>query len=151
MSLEIIITSDIKQAMLDKNSKKLEALRAVKASLLLAKTSKTIGSEDISKEIEISILKKLIKQRKDSAAIYYEKGRKEMAEEELYQANVIEKYLPKQLNESEIEKIVKETITDLNASSIKDIGKVMGIVIKKLSGNADNKVVAEIVKKLLTS
>jgi len=149
MSLEITINNDIKQAMLKRDAKKLEALRAVKASLLLAKTGKNVGLGDLSKDVEISILKRLVKQRKESAVIYIEKDRAEMANEELYQAGVIEKYLPEQMGPEEIEIEVKAAIQESDASSMKDMGRVMGLVTKKLAGKADNKLIAEAVKKLL--
>ncbi len=151
MSLEITINNNIKQAMLNKDAKKLEALRAIKASLLLAKTGKDVGPDGISEEVEIAILKRLVKQRKESAEIYTEKGRDEMASEELYQAEIIEKYLPEQMGADEVELIVKEAVAELGASSMKDMGKVMGVATKKLAGKADNKMVSGIVKKILAA
>lgn len=149
MSLEIIINNDIKQAMLSRDAKKLEALRAIKASLLLAKTGKDASAGEISMDVEIAILKRLVKQRKESAEIYNEKGREEMASEELYQAEIIEKYLPEQMGSDEVEAIVKSAVAELGASSMKDMGKVMGVVTKQLAGKADNKMVSGIVKKAL--
>jgi uncharacterized protein YqeY len=149
MSLELTINSDIKQAMLNKDTKKLEALRAIKAAVLLAKTGKDVSSAGISKEQEISILKRLIKQRKESATIYAEKGREEMAAEEIYQAEIIEQYLPEQMTEQEVEKVVVEIINEVGAESMKDMGKVMGIVIKKLAGQADNKMISSMVREKL--
>jgi len=149
MSLEITINNDIKQAMLNRDKKKLEALRAIKASLLIAKTGKDMSAGEISEEVEISILKKLVKQRKESAEIYNEKGREEMASEELYQAGVIEEYLPEQMSVEQVEEIVKQAIQDLGASSMKDMGRVMGVVTQKLAGKADNKMVSTIIKNIL--
>jgi uncharacterized protein YqeY len=149
MSLEITINNDIKDAMRSKNAKKLEALRAIKASLLLAKTGKDMSSGEIPEEVEISLLKRLVKQRKESAAIFNDNGKEEMAKEELYQAGIIEKYLPEQMGEEEIEVIVDAAINELGASSMKDMGKIMSVVTKQLAGKADNKLVSEIVKKLL--
>lgn len=151
MSLEITINTDIKQAMLNRDKKKLEALRAIKASLLLAKTGKDAAAGEVSEEIEISILKRLVKQRKESAEIYNEKGREEMASEELYQAGIIEEYLPEQMGVEQVEAIVKEAIQQLAATTMKDMGKVMGVVTKKLAGKADNKMVSGIIKNILSA
>ena len=151
MSLEITINADIKQAMLNKDKKKLEALRAIKASLLLAKTGKDVKDGVVSEEAEIAILKRLVKQRKESAEIYNEKDREEMASEELYQAGVIEHYLPEQMGVEQVEIIVKEAIQQLGANSMKDMGKVMGVVTKKLAGKADNKMVSGIIKNILSA
>ncbi len=150
MSLEIEINKDIKQAMLAKDSKKLEALRAIKAALLLAKTGKDAGSGEIPESVELGLLKRLVKQRKESAEVYKNNGRDEMAAEELYQAEIIEAYLPEQLGEAEIENIVKETIAEVEAQSMKDMGKVMGLVTKKIAGRADNKLVSDVVRKMLS-
>jgi uncharacterized protein YqeY len=149
MSLFEQINKDIKQAMLNKEKDKLEALRAIKAAFLLAKTEK--GNAELTPEKELEIVKKLVKQRKDSAEIYLQNGRKDLAETELFQASIIEKYLPEQLSDEEIEKEVQNIITETGASSMKDMGKVMGIATKKFAGRADNKKVADIVKKLLGS
>ncbi len=150
MSLEIEINKDIKQAMLAKDSKKLEALRAIKAALLLAKTGKDAGSGEIPESVELGLLKRLVKQRKESAEVYKNNGRDEMAAEELFQAEIIEAYLPEQLGEAEIENIVKETIAEVKAQSMKDMGKVMGLVTKKIAGRADNKLVSDVVRKMLS-
>ncbi len=150
MSLEIEINKDIKQAMLAKDSKKLEALRAIKAALLLAKTGKDAGPGEIPESVELGLLKRLVKQRKESAEVYKNNGRDEMAAEELYQAEIIEAYLPEQLGEAEIENIVKETIAEVGAQSMKDMGKVMGLVTKKIAGRADNKLVSDVVRKMLS-
>lgn len=150
MSLENTINGDIKKAMLAKDAKTLEALRAIKASLLLVKTGKgSAGNEEISEEVEISVLQRLVKQRKESAEIYLAQGRKELAAEELYQVEVIQKYLPEQIGEQELEVLISEIIKETGASSMKDMGKVMGIASQKLSGKAENKLIAGIVKKLL--
>ncbi|MCF8369116.1 MAG: GatB/YqeY domain-containing protein [Bacteroidales bacterium] len=148
MSLEQEINSDIKKAMLEKEKEKLVALRAVKAAILLAKTDK--GSEGaVSEEVEMSILKKLVKQRRDAAELYQTQNRTDLAEEELFQLAVIEKYLPEQLNESEVRGIIKRIIEESGASSMKDMGKVMGIATKQLSGKADNKMISLIVRESL--
>ncbi|MCD4663667.1 MAG: GatB/YqeY domain-containing protein [Bacteroidales bacterium] len=148
MSLEKVINNDIKTAMLAKDKKKLEALRAVKAAILLAKTDKGVDGE-ITKDTEIKILQKLVKQRKDSAELYKSQGRDDLAEEENFQLSVIEKYLPEQMDEDEIRKTIQGIITETGASSMKDMGRVMGMSTKKLAGKADNKIIASIVKELL--
>jgi uncharacterized protein YqeY len=149
MGLEIKINDDIKQAMLARDKRKLEALRAIKAGLLLEKTGKDVNSGEIPETVEMKLLQKLVKQRKESAAIYREKGRIDMAEEEEYQADIIEKYLPEQMSEEEIEAVVQSIIDETGASSMKDMGRVMGMASKKLAGKADNRMVSGIVKKKL--
>lgn len=148
MALFDKINDDIKKAMLAKEKQKLEALRAIKSALLLAKTGK--GSGEISEADEMSLLQKLVKQRMDAAEIFRKENRKELEESEVFQANVIKEYLPEQIDESELEQIIKEIITELNAQSIKDMGKVMGKASQKLAGRADNKLIAEKVKQLLS-
>jgi len=148
MSLTDLINNDIKQAMLGREKEKLEALRAVKAALLLAKTEKGAMAE-IDEQTEVTILKRLVKQRKESADIYTSKDRNDLAEQELIQAGIIEKYLPEQMGEEEIKSVVSGVITELGAMGMKDMGKVMGVAAKKLAGKADNKLVSEIIKKLL--
>ena len=150
MSLEIQINDDIKQAMLSRDRKKLEALRAIKAALLLEKTGKDVSSGEIPESVELKILQRLVKQRKESAAIYREKDRIDMAEDEEYQYGIIEKYLPEQMSEEDIEEIVAGIIAETGASSMKDMGKVMGMASKKLAGKADNRLISGIVKKKLS-
>lgn len=148
MSLEKAINNDIKTAMLAKDKKSLDALRAVKSAILLAKTDK--GSEgSISENAEMAILQKLVKQRKDAAALFQEQNRADLAEDENFQLSVIEKYLPAQMSEDKVKKQVQDIITDTGASSMKDMGRVMGMASKKLAGKADNKLIASIVKELL--
>jgi uncharacterized protein YqeY len=149
MELENKINEDIKQAMLAKEGRKLEALRAIKAALLLARTSKEVAGGDVSDETGSRILQKLIKQRQESAEMYQSSGRNELAEEELFQAGIIEHYLPKMMTEVEIREQLKVIINEVGATGIKDIGKVMGAASKKFSGKADNKMVAELVKEIL--
>ncbi|MBZ0243595.1 MAG: GatB/YqeY domain-containing protein [Bacteroidales bacterium] len=149
MGLEILINDDIKQAMRAKDTRKLAALRAIKAALLLEKTGKDISSGEIPEAVEIKLLQKLVKQRRESAAIYVEQNRPELAEDEDFQAAIIEAYLPQQLSEEEIELIVAEIIKETGASSIKDMGKVMGKATAKIAGRADNQQVSVIVKKIL--
>lgn len=149
MGLEIQINNDIKAAMLARDKKKLEALRAIKAALLLEKTGKDTSSGEIPETVEMKILQKLVKQRKESAAIYREKNRVEMAEDEEFQSGIIERYLPEQMSEAEIEEIIAGIIAETGATTIKDMGRVMGMASKKLAGKADNKTISLIVKQKL--
>jgi uncharacterized protein len=148
MSLEQQINEDIKAAMLSQDREKLEALRAVKAALLLEKTKEGTTGE-IPESIEMSLLQKLVKQRKESAAIYVSKGRQDLADAELSQVAFIEKYLPQPMSLEEITAAVQEYIKQSGATSIRDMGKVMAIASKELAGKADNKTVSELVKKFL--
>ena len=143
--LEEKINADIKQAMLNKEKDVLESLRAIKAALLLLKT----GKDEVNDAAELATLQKLVKQRKEAADIFTQQNRQDLADAELFQASIIERYLPKQLSKEEIESAVKAIIAELGATSAKDMGRVMGTVSKKFAGTADNKVVAEIVKNLL--
>lgn len=149
MNLENLINTDIKKAMFAKDSKSLDALRAIKAALLLAKTGKDAKGVELSEKIEISILQRLVKQRKESADIYLSQDRKDLAEDELFQVDVIQRYLPEQVSEDELVTIIENIIKDTGASSVKDMGKVMGLASKKLAGKAENKQIAILVKKLL--
>ena len=149
MSLAEKINNDIKQAMLAKDKRKLEALRAIKAGLLLVKTGKDKSSGEIPETVEMQLLQKLVKQRKESAEIYRQQNRDDLAEEELYQAGIIETYLPKQMSDEEIAAIVKVIVEETGAESMKDMGKVMGAAAKKLAGKADNKKISMIVKSIL--
>lgn len=149
MSLEDKINQVIKEAMKAKDTKKLEALRAVKSAILLAKTEKKAAGKDLPENVEMNLLQKLVKQRKESAAIYKEKDRNELAEQEEFQAKIIEQYLPKQMGEDEIKAEIEKIIEETGANSMRDMGKVMGIASKKFAGKADNKMVAGMVKKLL--
>ncbi|KAF0130849.1 MAG: hypothetical protein FD155_1118 [Bacteroidetes bacterium] len=151
MELEIIINNDIKQAMLAKDMRKLNALRAIKAALLLEKTGKDVSSGVIPESVELKLLQKLVKQRRESAAIYVSQMRADLADEEIFQASIIENYLPSQMSEDEIKAIVASAITETGASGVRDMGKVMGIVSAKISGKADNQTVATIVKTLLNN
>lgn len=148
MSLENKINSDLKAAMLSKDDAALRALRAVKSAILLAKTSG--GGHIVSEEDELKILLKLVKQRKDSVAIYNEQGREDLAITEQEEISVIEKYLPAQMSDDEIKSEVQKIIASLGASGPGDTGKVMGAASKAFAGKADNKVVATIVKQLLS-
>ena len=148
MSLQTEITAAMKTAMKSKDKVALESLRAVKAAILLAKTESG-SADELSEEQEVKILQKMVKQRKDSAAIFTEQGREDLAEPELAQAEVIAQFLPEQLSEEEITKVVVATIETLGASSMKDMGKVMGAVSKELAGKADGKIISTIVKAKL--
>lgn len=148
MTLEERINDDIKKAMLAKEAERLAALRGVKAAILLEKTSGT--AHDVTDADVVKIMQKLAKQRKESATIYNDAGRKELAEKELAEAAVIEEYLPKQLNTEELEKALKEIISETGASSPSEMGKVMGVASKRLAGLADGRIISETVKRLLT-
>lgn len=142
------ISSDIKAAMLAKDKVKLEALRGIKKEFIEAKTSKDSNGE-LSDEQALKILQKMIKQRKDSATIYTEQNRPELAEKELAESSIIEAYLPEQLSQEELEAILKQIIADLNATA-KDMGKVMGAATKQLNGKAEGRAISATVKKLLS-
>lgn len=148
MALQEKIDQDIKAAMLAKDNARLRGLRAIKAALLLAKTEKGAG-DSLSEDAEIKVLQKLVKQRRESADIYQQQNRTDLYQVEMEEIEVIESYLPKQLDREEVEKIIKEIIAQTGASSIKDMGKVMGLANQKLSGQADGKTIAEVVKSLL--
>ncbi|MDD2636305.1 MAG: GatB/YqeY domain-containing protein [Bacteroidales bacterium] len=147
MSIFDKINEDIKKAMIAKEKDKLEALRAVKAAFLIAKTES--ANSELTEDKEILIVQKLVKQRRDAAEIYKQQNRQDLYEPEVFQADIISKYLPKQMSEEEISIVVNKTIKELNATSMKDMGKVMGIVNKKLAGKADGKTISEIVKQSL--
>jgi uncharacterized protein YqeY len=148
MSLKQQIDTDIKNAMLARNKEELEALRSIKSLILLAETEKGTVAE-VSSEVENKLLMKAAKQRKESADIFQQQGRKDLADKELVQLEVINRYLPKQLSESEIESAVKKIIEQVGAKGPQDMGKVMGTATKSLAGQADGKVISELVKKLL--
>jgi len=148
MSLQNQIMDDMKAAMKAKDTVALESLRAIKSAILLAQTETGAGTE-LSQEDEIKLLQKLVKQRKDSAAIYIEQGRQDLADPELAQSAVIEKFLPAQLSEEEVEAVVKKIIADNGFSGMADMGKVMGIASKELAGQADGKAISNAVKKAL--
>lgn len=148
MTLEERINDDIKKAMLAKDADKLTALRAVKAAILLEKTSG--AAHDVSDADIVKIMQKLVKQRKESAQIYNDAGRSELAVKELDEAAVIEAYLPKQLSLDEIEVELKKIIEEVGAKTPAEMGKVMGVASKRLAGIADGRVISETVKKLLS-
>ena len=149
MSLELKIATALKEAMKSKNQTALTALRAVKSAILLHKTQKSTDGE-FSKEDEIKILQKLVKQRKDSADIYKGQGRNDLADPELKEAELIQTFLPKALSEDEVKDVVKSIIEEIGAKGMKDMGKVMGISSKKLMGKADGKMISTIVREFLS-
>jgi hypothetical protein len=145
MGIEEKVQADMKAAMLAKDSGKLEAIRAVKSVLLLLKTS----PEGLTEDAAMKALQKEVKKRKESAEIYTNQGRSDLAEVELFQAGVIEAYLPKQMEEAELRVALTQLITDLGATSAADMGKVMGTATKTFAGKADGKMISAIVKDLL--
>lgn len=147
MSLLEKISTDIMAAMKAREMEKLEALRGIKAALLLANTAE--GNKEITADDELKILQKLVKQRKESAEIYKTQNRQDLYEVEINQAKVIETYLPAQMSEEEIKAIVQDIIAQTGAASIKDMGKVMGMASKQLAGKADNSLVSRLIKELL--
>lgn len=149
MSLQDDVMTAMKKAMKEKDQTALAALRAIKSAILLEQTSSG-GSQELSEAQELKLLQKLVKQRKDSAAIYLEQDRKDLALPEIDQAEVISQFLPEALSEEEIERIVVMTIDEIGAQGMKDMGKVMGIVNKELAGRADGKTISTIVKAKLT-
>lgn len=148
MNLFDTVSADIKAAMLARDKVRLEALRGVKKEFLEAKTAKG-GDGELADDAAMKILVKMVKQRKESAAIYVEQNRPELAEEELAQAAVIESYLPKQMSEEELTAALKAIIEKVGATSAKDIGKVMGTATKELAGKADGKAISAKVRELL--
>lgn len=141
--------TDMKAAMKAKDQTALAALRAVKSAILLTQTESG-AKEELSEDQEVKLLQKLVKQRRDSAAIFNEQGRTDLADPEIAQADIIAKFLPEQLTEGEIEKVVVQTIEATGASGMKDMGKVMGMVSKELAGQADGKTISSIVKAKLS-
>ena len=149
MSLQTLIMDEIKNAMKAKDTVALEALRAVKSELLLASTASG-SKEDLSEEEEIKLLQRLVKTRKESARIFTEQNRPDLAEPELAQVAVIEKFLPAQLSEEEVEAVVAKIIAETGASGIASMGKVMGLASAQLGGTAEGKTISTIVKKLVS-
>lgn len=148
MELEKQIQADMVSAMKAHDTVRLAALRGVKAAILLAKTSES-GHGEVTDADVVKIIQKLVKQRKESAEIYSQQNRPELAENELAEASAMEVYLPKQLSEAEVEAELKQIISDTGASKPSDMGKVMGVATKKLAGQADGKLISSIVKRLL--
>lgn len=149
MSLEQKIMTELKTAMLAKDEKTVRSLRAIKAAIILAKTSEGAGGE-ISADGEIKLLQKLVKQRKDSLEIFQQQNRADLAQKEQEEIEVIEKFLPKQMDAGELKEVLKKIITEVGASSPADMGKVMGAATKQLAGQADGKAISAAVKELLS-
>ena len=149
MALEEKINQDIKSAMIAKDQARLAGLRAIKAAILLVKTEKG-KTEELSDETELKVLQKLAKQRKESAEIYQEQNREDLYQVEMSELAVIEAYLPQQLSEEETKAIIQGVVQETGASSMKDMGKVMGLANQKLAGQADGKTISAIVKQLLS-
>lgn len=149
MSLQTKIMEAMKVAMKDKDTLALQALRSVKSAILLAQTE-TGAKAEISEEEEMKILQKLVKQRKDSAAIYQEQGRTDLADPELTEVSIIEQFLPAPLDEAKVAAIIDEVIAQLGATSMADMGKVMGLANQKMVGRADGKTISGIVKNKLS-
>tara|TARA_B110000971_G_scaffold66534_1_gene68228 strand:+ start:745 stop:1197 length:453 start_codon:yes stop_codon:yes gene_type:complete len=144
------LTTEIKEAMKAKNVLALEALRAIKSAVLLLK-SEAGASEELTEDQEIKLLQKLVKQRRDSAIIFREQNRVDLAEPEEAQAEIIAKFLPEQLSEEEVKSLIEAIISQTGATSMKDMGKVMGMVSKQLAGKADGKTISTLVKQLLSA
>ena len=144
------LTTEIKEAMKSKNALALESLRAIKSAVLLHK-SEAGASDEMSEDEEIKLLQKLVKQRRDSAAIFREQNRVDLAEPEEAQAEIIARFLPEQLSEEEVGKVIESIIAQTGASSMKDMGKVMGMASKQLAGKADGKTISTLVKQLLST
>lgn len=147
--LQQSIDQDIKAAMLSKNEARLRGLRAIKAAILLAKTEKG-ASVELTQEAEVKVLQKLAKQRKESAEIYHAQNRQDLYTIEMEELEVIEGFLPKQMSEEDVTDFIKEVISRTGASSVKDMGKVIGLASKELAGRAEGKTVSAIVKQLLS-
>ena len=150
MALEQKVMADLKTAMLAKDEKSLRALRAIKSAIILAKTAEGAGGE-IKEEDEIKLLQKLVKQRKDSLEIYEKQNREDLASKEKEEIEVIEKFLPKQMDAGELRSVIEKIVAETGASSPSDMGKVMGIANKQLAGKAEGKTVAALVKEILTT
>ena len=149
MNLSETINADIKKAMLAREKGKLEALRAVKAAIMLEATKD--GSGEVSEEVAVAIVQKLVKQRKDASTIFKEQDRADLAEGEDFQIEVLSVYLPAQMGEDEVRKVVQDTIAQVGAAGPQDMGKVMGFASKAFGGTADGKAISTIVKALLNS
>lgn len=147
MSIQKEVMEQMKLAMKSKDKIALESLRALKSEFLLANTS---GGGDLSEADEIKIVQKLVKQRKDSATLFLEQEREDLSTPELAQAKILEQFLPAQMNEEELKKIIGEIVSQVGATSMRDMGKVMGIASKQLGGSADGKSISRVVKELLS-
>ena len=150
MSLKETINADIKQAMLAKRKEELTALRSIKSAILLAETEKG-AKEEISEDVEMKLLMKAAKQRKESGELFKKEGRDDLAQKEFFEYEVISRYLPKQMEESEVREALKTIIAKVGATSPADMGKVMGASTKELAGKADGRMISTIVKELLSN
>jgi len=148
MSIQKEVMEQMKAAMKSKDKVALESLRALKSEFLLANTSG--GNVEMSEADELKIVQKLVKQRKDSAAIFAEQGRNDLADPEIAQAKILEQFLPQQLSEEELKKAIEGIVAQTGASSMRDMGKVMGIASKQLGGKADGKAISMVVKEMLS-
>ncbi len=148
MSLKTTIDADIKKAMLSRNKEELDALRGIKSLILLAESEKG-GSDELTPDAESKLLMKAARQRKESAEIFKQQGRSDLAEKELFQLEVINRYLPQPLTEEELVTELNKIINELGANGTQDIGRVMGAAAKKLAGRAEGRVISDWVKKLL--
>jgi uncharacterized protein len=149
MNLMETINQDIKKAMLAKEKEKLEALRAIKSAILVQQTEKG-ASHELTPDLEIKILQRLVKQRKESAEVYAQQSREDLAQPEIFQAQIIQAYLPEQLSDDQVRQKIKAIVSETGAQGMKDMGKVMGRASKELAGKADNKLISSIVKELLS-
>ncbi len=150
MSLKETINGDIKQAMLAKKKEELTALRSIKSAILLAETEKG-AKEEISEDVEMKLLMRAVKQRKESGELFKKEGREDLAEKEFFEYEVISRYLPKQMEEAEVREALKATMEKLGASGMADMGKVMGAATKELAGKAEGRMISTIVKELLAN
>ena len=150
MSLETQLSESIKEAMRAKDSNKLTALRSIRAAFLNLKTSEEFAGKEVPEEYRLKALQKMIKQRNDSADIFKGANRSELYEKEIFEISIIENFLPKKMTDAEVEIAVKEAIAETGALSVKDMGKVMGLLTKNLAGRADNKTVSNFVKQHLS-
>ena len=148
MSIQEKVNNEIKLSMKEKNVDKLAALRSVKSAILLELTKD--GKTNMSDEIAIQIISKLVKQRKESASIFKSKNRLDLEKEELSQIKYLEVYLPKQLSEDEIEEYISTKLNEIDNVSLKDMGRLMGLLMKELSGKADGKIISKILKRKLS-
>ncbi len=148
MSLETQVMQALKEAMKNKDEAAKRALRAIKSEILLFKTAG--NGEELDENAEIKLLQKMVKQRQDSLEVYKQQGREELAKTEAEEIEVISRFLPKQLSEKELTEKLEQIVRNTGASSMKDMGKVMGIASKELAGKADGKAIAQIVKRLLS-
>ena len=150
MSLKQQIDFDIKKAMLAKNKEELTALRSIKSAILLAETEKGAVGDILSEEVEMKLLTKAAKQRKESAELFQKEGREDLAAKEKLELEIISRYLPEQVSKEELTKSIQQIISQTGAASVQDMGKVMGLATKQFAGKADGKEIANIVKQLLS-